>query len=272
MTKIPFRTWPSLGLSALFMLACSTSFADGPSSASPSGKADFAFEKTLSAPTKIEIIEHNGPIRVEPGAGDVLEVVAYKSGRREDFDRVSIVSREEGGTLVFCVLPPGETPAACRPGGELTTRNGDEPRVRVEIRARVPSKVSGVTARTMNGEIVARSPGGDVTLRTMNGTIAVSAKGPIDASTMNGKIVASATSGQPVKLETKNGEIELVASGAMNADVEASTMNGHVTSDFGAVPPPSLPRIHDAKFRIGTGGTPVSLHTMNGDVRVRRAP
>lgn len=272
MRPIPFRAWPQVAFSAVAMLACSTSFADGPSPAA-AGRGDFKFQKALAAPTTVEIVDRNGAVRVEPSSGDALEVVAVKSGRAGDLDKVTVIAREDGGAIVFCALWPGEDASSCRPGAEPgagAKLHEDEARVRVDFRVRVPKNAARLNVRTMNGRIDAESAPGEVNLRTMNGAIDVGASGPITARTMNGRITARAAAAQRVDLETKNGGVELTLAAAANADVDASTMNGHVVSELGAVPPSTLPRMHDARFRIGAGGARVSLHTMNGDVTVRR--
>lgn len=271
MRPIPFRAWPQVAFSAVAMLACSTSFADGPSPAAP-GPGDFTYQKALKAPTTVEIVDRNGAVRMEPSSGDALEVVAVKSGRASDLAKVTVIAREDAGAVVFCALWPGEDASSCRAGAEPggSGVRDDEARVRVDFRVRVPKNAARVNVRSMNGAIVAQSAPGEVNLRTMNGAIEVAASGPITAHTMNGRVSARAAAGQRVDLETKNGSIELTLAAAANADVDASTMNGHVVSELGAVPPPMLPRIHDARFRIGAGGPRVSLHTMNGDVNVRR--
>lgn len=259
-------------LIAVSALACSTvSLADGSPAPSGSSDSDFRFQKALTAPTKVEVRDQNGAIHVEPATGDTLEIVAVKSGRREDFARVTVVTREEAGTIVVCAIWPGQDPSTCRSGAFPSGRNENDVRVRVDFRVRVPAKVSTVAAHTMNGEIEANSPAGGVELHTMNGKIDVTAKGPITAETMNGGVTARAEPGNPVNLTTKNGKVEVQLAPSANADVQASTTNGRVTSELCDVPSPSIPRLHEVKLRLGAGGTPISLRTLNGDVRVRRA-
>ncbi len=211
----------------------------------------------------------SGAIFFEPASGDTLEVVATKRGRSADLGRVQIVSREEGGTLLFCALWPGQDPSSCRPGGPRGG-NSDDLDVNVEFRVRLPAKVTGVTAVTLNGAVRAHDVHGSATLRTLNGLIDVDATGEIVAETANGAVEARARAGQSVRLHTTNGAVTLALPASAGADVEAATTNGRISSDFGEVPAPSLPAMHSAQFKIGAGGTPVSLHTTNGGIRVRR--
>lgn len=257
---------------ALSMLACSSSsLADGPSSPAAPNAADYRYQKALTATTKVEVRDLNGSIHVEPASGDTLEIVAIKSGRREDFARVQVVVREEAGTIVVCAVWPGQDPSTCHAGASLSGSSEDNVKVRVELRVRVPSKVIALAAHTLNGDIDAQSPAGDVDLHTLNGSIDVTARGAITAETLNGRVAARAEAGKAVRLATKNGKVEVSLPPSTDADVQASTTNGRVSSDFGDVPAPAIRRLHDVKLRLGAGGTPISLRTLNGDVLVRRA-
>jgi len=255
---------PSLSfalLAGLFGLACTTTSYAEPAAAA----ADFRFSKTLAADTRLELYDQNGPITIEGAPGDALEVTAVKTGRAADFDRVRVIAREDGGTIMVCALWPGQTEC---PG---SSGDGRDVQVRVEIRVRVPSRVNVLVAKTMNGPIVAQSPRGDVELHTMNGPISVTAHGAITAETMNGAVSARSLGAASIKLSTHNGRVQLFLPDSAGADVEASTMNGHVSSELGVVPPPAIPRMHDVKMRLGAGGPRVSLRTMNVDVAISRS-
>jgi hypothetical protein len=228
---------------------------------------DFRYTKALSAGAKLEVRNINGGVVAEPASGDALEVVATKSG--PDASRVQVVAREEAGTVTVCALWPGEDPSVCR-DGVAGGKGSNHTDARVEIHLRVPAAVASFRARTMNGELRAKGLHGEATLHTMNGAIDVEASGPIRATTMNGKVEAHAAAGSRVHLETMNGQLVLWLPANAGADVDAATTAGRIRSDFGSVPPPTLPAIHAATFTIGAGGTPVKLHTTHGDVSVRK--
>src|SRR5437899_11170647 len=97
-------------LAGLFGLACTSASYAEPASAAP----DFRFARTLGADTRLEVYDQNGPITIEAGPGDALEVSAVKIGKAADFDRVRVVAREDGATIVVCALWPGQND--CRPG------------------------------------------------------------------------------------------------------------------------------------------------------------
>jgi len=261
-----------LGLvSAALVLACtSASHADpaAPAAQGGQGGGEFRYKKALADGAKVEVRNVNGPIVAEPAAGDTLEVVAVKTGRPEDVARVQITAREEGGAIVLCALWPGEDASACRAGSRGGSAHDID--ATVELKLRVPAAVKSLSARTLNGRIAATGLHGEARLATLNGAVTVDAGGPIVATTLNGAVDAKTAGGSPVRLETTNGAITLALPASAGADVYAATTAGLITSDFGAVPPPSIPMMHSARFRVGAGGAAVTLRTTHGDVHVRR--
>jgi hypothetical protein len=250
------------------VVACSSaSHAEESVTPGPSG-ADFRWRKAIAAPTQLEVRNRNGSIRTEPSSDDGLEVTAVKSGKPEHFAKVRIVVQEDGSTVRACALWPDQT--SCDAVGPGSVR--DDLDVRVDFVVRAPSTLSSVAASTLNGSITARAPSGDTRLRTMNGSIDVTAPGPVDAETMNGNLVARV--GGPtsrVHLATKNGRVEVVLPPNADADVEARTLHGTISSAFGKVPAPAFPGVpNEARFRVGAGGAPVALATLNGDIVVKR--
>jgi hypothetical protein len=249
----------SIAMCFASVLACSAA------SHADSG-GDFHYQKGLAAGAKVDVRNINGGIVAEAASGDVLEVVATKSG--PDASRVQVITREEAGNVTVCALWPGEDPASCREGA--TPKGTHDVDAKVEIRLKVPAAAALLRARTMNGEVRAKGVQGEVNLRTMNGGIDVDASGPITAHTMNGRVEARAASGSAVRLETMNGPLTIWLPATAGADVDAATTAGRIHSDFGVVPAPSIPAIHAATFKVGAGGTKVLLHTTHGDVSVRK--
>lgn len=231
-------------------LACSSSIADG-APASTGGTPDFQWKATLDRPTRFELHDLNGAVRAEATNDDVLSVVATKTGRRADFDKVTIVTKNEGGTVVVCALWPGQS--SC-PGSSSTGRNNHDVEVRVDFVVRLPAKVTRVALQTLNGAISATNVNAkDGThLSTLNGRIDVVGRGPLEARTLNGRV-------------------ELTLPNDADAEVEASTMHGKISNAFGDANRSSELGVPiRSRFKIGAGSVHVGLSTMNGDVVVRR--
>ncbi len=256
-------------LPVLGVLACSHVSSADPVAPPPAG--DFRYQKVVAPGAKVEVRNVNGAVSVEETSGEAVEVVATKSGRASDFGRVQIVTREEGGTLLFCAVWPGQSPDDCRVdgrrGGAGSTGDAD---VKVDFHIKVPAKVAALTALTANGAVKAKGVHGTATCRTANGRVEVEATGAIVAESANGEVVARAAAGQPATLRTANGAVTVLLPGGAAADVDAATTNGRISSEFGEVPAPTLPALHAARFKIGGGGAAITLHTTNGGIQVKR--
>jgi len=124
------------------------------------------------------------------------------------------------------------------------------------------------------GEVDASATDGDILLRDIGGTIVASSNdGDIMATLANGR------SDAPISLISQDGDIELMITQDMNADVTISTIDGDFESD---VPmkllrnsesgSPVFKRRGDGVFlkgTIGTGGHQLSLKTIDGDIELR---
>jgi DUF4097 and DUF4098 domain-containing protein YvlB len=126
--------------------------------------------------------------------------------------------------------------------------------------------------RTSGGEIDVRTIAGDVDLETSGGDVKVSeVEGKVRAGTSGGSMyvkVKGANKG--VLVETSGGDIEIVVSKTVAADIDASTSGGSVHFDF---PVTISGQIDESRVRgkLNGGGNTIRAHTSGGDVRFRSA-
>lgn len=221
----------------------------------------------------IEIKGVHGSITAEASGGDRVEVTARKRWRRSDPDevRIEVIEHEDGVTL--CVVyptPPGEEPNTCVPGegGRSSTRNND---VSVDFQVRVPRGVN-LSANTVNGNLELGRIAGQVEAHTVNGSIHLAAGEQASATTVNGSITATLGARRwtdAIEFTTVNGQITLELPEGVDADVDARTMNGSISSDF----PLELSGRLNRRMRgtIGEGGGGLDLSTLNGSIRLLKA-
>ncbi|HYY93881.1 MAG TPA: DUF4097 family beta strand repeat-containing protein, partial [Pyrinomonadaceae bacterium] len=67
-----------------------------------------------------------------------------------------------------------------------------------------------------------------------------------------------------------NGSIDLTFPAGLNADFEAQTLNGQISTDFPLTVQGTFSRRH-MSGTIGSGGRELRLETVNGSVRLRRS-
>jgi hypothetical protein len=236
---------------------------------------EFRWSGRVAAGRTIEIKGINGDVRAEASSGNEVEVTALKSGRRSDPKEVEIRVLEHSGGVTICAVYPSSDsgrPNQCAPdeGGNMNVHDND---VEVQFKVRVPQGVR-FSGRTVNGGIETGALGGDVDARTVNGSIIIKSAGVARANTVNGSIVATlgrADWSGPLEFKTVNGAIALDLPADTSAEVKAETLNGDILTDFPLTVRGRINRRH-LNGTIGSGGgRELSLKTVNGSIRLRRA-
>jgi DUF4097 and DUF4098 domain-containing protein YvlB len=121
---------------------------------------------------------------------------------------------------------------------------------------RVEGTRGQIRAHTLNGSVTLKDVGGDVEGETTNGSLTVDVA------------AGSAWNGKGLRLKTVNGSIHLQLPGSFGAEVEASTVNGSLKSDFSTNQDPK--ERHNVRFTIGAGGPKIEAETVNGSVKISR--
>ena len=237
---------------------------------------EFRWSGRIAAGRTIEIKGINGDVRAEASSGNEVEVTATKTGRRSDPKEVEIrVVEHSGGVTICAVYPSADSgrPNTCAPegGGNMNVRDND---VEVRFSVRVPQGVR-FSGHTVNGGIETGALGGDVDAKTVNGSIRVSSTGIARAKTVNGSITAvlgRADWSGPLEFKTVNGAITLDLPSDTSTEVKAETLNGDISTDFPLTILGRVSRRHlDGTIGSGGGGRELTLKTVNGSIRLRRA-
>jgi hypothetical protein len=140
-------------------------------------------------------------------------------------------------------------------------------------RIRVSGTAGEVEAASGNGEVTVENVRGPVSANTGNGDIRVTTvQGPVSASSGNGDLLVRMSelrAADDMQFTTGNGRIEVTVPEGFNADIDASTGNGGIRTDF---PIQVSGRISKTRLRgtIGQGGRRLRLVTGNGEIELRR--
>lgn len=267
----------ALGAATPLLLAATSARAFGQDRDSrDSSDKPFTWSGAVQSGRWVYVRNLNGPVRVEAGTGDKVEVRAEKRWRRGNPEDVKITVRQVGsaqGDLLVCAL--WNDRSSCDEDGYHSHSDGwfnnDRNDVSVSFVVRLPAGVkvdassvnggvdidgvtSTVKARTVNGSVDARSTGGAVSARTTNGDITVR---------------AAALDGDQTEFSTTNGSITVELPASVNADVDMRTVNGRLSSDFPLTVEGSFSprRLHAT---LGKGGPTLRLSTVNGSIRLRK--
>lgn len=236
----------------------------------------FNWSGKIPAGRWIRVRNLNGGITVGPASGDNVEVTATKRWRRGDPSVVRFDVQKFGPgneSVVICALWGERSSCDDRnyeTRGDRGIRNND---VNVEFRVLVPKGVK-VGVNTINGALAVDGASAEVDAETVNGEVEVATSGgPVNARTVNGGVrarVGRVDGDADMDFTTVNGSVIAEFTGDFGGDVEMSTVNGALRTDYeititGRLDPKHL-RAHIGK----PGGPRIKLETVNGSVELRR--
>jgi len=219
---------------------------------------EFAQTYPLGSGGSLELNNVNGTVRIEAWDKDVVEVRAVKTTpqKESNLDRVSIdVDSRPDGVLSISTRYPQE-------GGV---------EVAVDYTVHVPRRAQVTHVNTVNGSLRVTDLDSVGDLHTVNGNIEVfEGSGDVHAHTTNGNVYLELKRPADSKgafAETTNGSVLLAIPADLPADLEAHCMNGSFSSELPVVMQGAeQPRVLHG--RLGRGGAPIRLGTVNGAIRV----
>ena len=204
-----------------------------------------------------ELQNVNGTVEVQGWDKDVVEVRAVKTAklRESDLERVAIdVHAKPDGVAVMTRNPQNE-------GVEVA----------VEYTIHVPHGAKVEHVGTVNGTLRIAGVSEVDELHTVNGNIEVyEADSDVHAHTTNGNVHLELSHVHGLSgtvAETTNGSVILAVPVNAQADLEARCLNGNFQSELPFAMEGSL-RPREIHGKLGHGGSPIKLHTINGGIRV----
>lgn len=142
--------------------------------------------------------------------------------------------------------------------------------VEVDFEIRVPRTTAIDEVELVNGGVEIRSLTGDVEASSVNGNVDGSQlEGEVRLAAVNGDVSLTEVKGdEDIRLSSVNGSVSIVLPQGVNAKLSASTVHGDIRGEL-ARGVTHAGNSMDAV--LGRGGTRISLDTVNGDIRIRRA-
>jgi DUF4097 and DUF4098 domain-containing protein YvlB len=211
----------------------------------------------LQAGGSFELQNVNGTVEVQGWDRDTIQIHAVKTAKNKesDLDLVSIeVEARSSAVSVSTHYPQNE---GVEVAVEYTVRVPHGARVEHVGTVNGTLRLSGIETveelRTVNGNIEVYDGGGSVHARTTNGNVHLEL---LHVQDKNGAVA-----------ETTNGSVLLAVPADTHADLEARCLNGNFFSEL-PVTFESTQRPRELHGKIGRGGVPLRLHTVNGGIRV----
>jgi putative adhesin len=217
------------------------------------------FHKTvpLNADGRVSLDNVNGGVEITGWNRNEVQIDAVKTA--SDQQKLNDIKIEVNGSGNSVEI---ETKFAKRmnnnPGG-------------VQYTLHVPQNARIDKINLVNGSMTVQKLTGEINANLVNGKVQASdLTGTADMATVNGTIEAnysSLTSVREIKLKSVNGTIDLKLPPSPNAEVEASTVNGGISTDF----PLQVKGQWVGKNMSGTlgsGGVHIELSNVNGSIHL----
>jgi hypothetical protein len=176
------------------------------------------------------------------------------------------------GILACALFGDNTTCSATEYKGGSTNRNSPLPFMRgyttINGRILLPRGVK-LDAESVSGDITVTSVGGELKLVTVNGDIEIhGARTGASVTTTNGDVSLGldALDG-PLTVETTNGDVVVDLPASLNASVDLRTTNGEL--DLRTAGNTTVKTAKQIVASLGTGGSPISIQTTNGDITLR---
>jgi len=204
-----------------------------------------------------ELQNVNGTVDVQGWDRNEVEVHAVKTAKQKesDLERVSIeVDARPDAVSIATRYPQNE-------GVEVA----------VEYTVHVPHGARVEHIGTVNGTLRISGVENVEDLHTVNGNIEMfEAGGNVHAHTTNGNVhleLARVPDKTGATAETTNGSLVLAVPSDIQAEVEARCLNGNFYSELPIIME-STQRPREVHGKLGHGGAPIHLRTVNGGIRV----
>lgn len=218
---------------------------------------DFNQSYPLQPGGTFEVQNVNGTVDVQGWDRNEVEVHAVKTAkqREADLERVTIdVDARPDSVSITTRYPQNE-------GVEVA----------VEYTIHVPHGARVEHIGTVNGTLRISGLENVEDLHTVNGNIEVfEAGGNIHAHTTNGNVhleLAHAPDKAGATAETTNGSLVVAVPSDVQAEVEARCLNGNFYSEL-PITMESTQRPREMHGKLGHGGAPLRLRTVNGGIRL----
>ena len=210
----------------------------------------------LAPGARVLVSTINGPVDIETAGGSAAEVHIVRSAQtREELDCYRTVIEHTPTSLTV------RHEQRC-----LSIR--DHQRVRLII----PRSVD-LTLKTISGRVNVGEIDGTVRLRQISGAITLAqATGYSDLTEISGPVtVKIARLGEHgLRVRATSGTLDLRLAGDLNADLDVNGLSGRISVEM---PNVTVDRVgsSDYRARIGSGGAPILISGVSGNIKIRRA-
>ena len=247
--------------SRLLVLAIAIAFL---ATAGMASAAERTFSQTydLASGGNISLDNINGDVTIEGTSGNQVIVDAVISSRSaEALDEVEIEVDASSNSISISTEYDN-------------SRKNRRNSASVDYTLRVPRDANLNEISLVNGSLEIQDVAGDVEASLVNGNlVAKGLAGDAELDTVNGSLEVHfdrLDSNQRIEMDSVNGSLDLYVPAGIGATVDASTLHGRMSNDFGIEVDKSGYVGKEMKGTIGGGGARISLDSVNGAITLHQ--
>jgi hypothetical protein len=224
---------------------------------------------TVGPDSRVSLENINGAVHITAWDRNEVKVDAVKRANSQTrLDEAKIRVDAGADSVSIRTEYPGHDHTFNHPDDE------DNP-ASVEYTLMVPRNVQLDEIKLINGPLDIGGVTGEVRASCINGRLtARGLAGRVRLSTINSHIEAEfdrLSNDSPIELSSVNGPVQLTLPSDAKAEMEASTVHGAISNDFGLHVHNHQPVGHNLRVELGGGGTRIKLGNVNGTIEVRHA-
>lgn len=216
-------------------------------------------EFTLPLRNLVEVeAGQNGGVSVKGWEEDTILVKAkinvFSDDRNDARDLAEQISIDTGDVI---------TSDGPKPGSKQSWSVSFEIYVPMETDLDLKAYNGGISIQNVNGLLRFKTTNGGVSLKNLSGDV----QGRTTNGGLNIELAGSEWEGVGLDVVTSNGGVNLKVPSGYNADLEAGTTNGGMTTDFPIMVKGKVSK--QLKTSLGDGGPPIRVRTTNGGFRLK---
>lgn len=252
----------------------------------------------LAPGARVEVSSIRGPVEITNGNSATAEVQIIRSARtRADLEYHKIEVQQTGNGLVvrgvqepedrqirniqvdhhvILKLPRSIDLSVSSVSGSLKVGDVDGQTIVSSISgsANIGHVGGKLQVSSVSGSLEVGNVGADARVNSISGNLGLGQiNGSLDVSSVSGSLNATLQSLSPqgIHIRSVSGSIEIGFKSEVNADFNAESISGQVYLNVPNVTRESEEKSPNVRARIGAGGTPISIQSVSGNIRLTQS-
>lgn len=229
-------------------------------------REEFHQTYSLAANGSVSLKNVSGNVHITTWKQNAVKVDAVKTARTQERlqEAKIVVENTDDRVVIRTKYPDRDWDDDDHDGRSLAS---------VEYSLTVPEGASLDEVRVVSGDVDVNGIGGDVRVGSVSGNVSASGlRGRAEISSVSGDVKVTFNQAQnKVKLHSVSGDVVAYLPSDASVEVSANTVSGDISNEFGLDVEHGKYVGHHLTGRIGGGAGSLELHSVSGEIKVRRA-